>query len=54
MIGHSFFSNPKISQRAKPMTVTTYIQVEIALVSRLLMIFQACGAKLVIEQSAAP
>ena len=53
MIGHSRFMIPKASQSAKPTTVTAYIRAEMPSVSRVRMIFQACGVKLVMEQSAA-
>lgn len=52
-IGHSFLISPKVSQSANPNTVIAYIGAEMPAVSRLLMIFQACGAKLVVEQTAA-
>lgn len=53
IIGHSDFKTPKINHAANPMTVIAYIGAEMPLVSRVLMIFQACGVKLLIEQSAA-
>ena len=53
MMGQSVFSRPKASHRAKPTTVSAYIGAEILLVSRVLMIFQACGVKLVMEHMAA-
>jgi hypothetical protein len=44
---------PKVNHKAKPNTVIAYIRTEILAVSRVLMIFQACGVKLIIEQTAA-
>jgi hypothetical protein len=53
MIGHSFLRTPKVSQRAKPVTVIAYIGAEMLSVFLVLTIFQACGVKLVIEHRAA-
>jgi hypothetical protein len=53
MIGHSAFMMPKASHKANPNTVMAYIGAEMPLVSRVLMIFQACGVKLVIESTVA-
>lgn len=50
MIGHSHFKTPKAVQKANPATVTEYMPAEMAPVSRVLTIFQAWGAKLVMEQ----
>ena len=53
MIGHSPLMTPKAIHKEKPTTVTVYIGAEMLLVSFVLMIFQACGVKLVIEHIAA-
>jgi hypothetical protein len=42
-----------VDQSAKPVTVTAYILAEMPSVLRDLMIFQACGVKLVIDAMAA-
>ena len=53
MTGHAPRNIPYAVQSAKPVHVRTYAPAEMSAVRRDLMIFQACGVKLVTEQSAA-